>query len=168
MSKPHKGPRKGVKTVAERFWAKVEKTDACWNWLGCRNNDGYGLMTYETGKVRSVHRISWEMANDSIPTGMEIDHICHNRACVNPAHLRLATRSANNQNLAGHRRDSTSGHRGVFWSKQHKMWRVRVQKDKVPYELGLFHNLEEAVMAAQAKRRELFDFNPADYAPVAV
>jgi hypothetical protein len=120
-------------------------------------------MMYATRDVRSAHRISWELVNEPIPDGMEIDHVCHNRACVNPAHLRLATRTENNQNLTGSRKNNASGHRGVFWSSQHSMWRARIQKNKRAYEVGLFHSLEDAAEAARLMRIELFAYNPTDH-----
>ena len=159
---PHPAPRRGVRTIEDRFWEKVEKTDTCWNWTAFRTEDGYGQMMYSTRDVRPAHRISWDLHNDAIPAGMEIDHACHNRACVNPGHLRLATRAENNQNLTGQRKNNVSGHRGVYWSKPHGKWRARVQIDKVYHELGLFDDVEEAASVARRKRREVFAYNHAD------
>ena len=88
-----------------RFWTHVDKTDTCWLWTGFRNNDGYGVMSRGqkwlpiTGHAGSMkaHRWSWLLhhGKDSIPDGLEIDHRCRVRNCVNPEHLRLTTHAEN-------------------------------------------------------------------------
>lgn len=42
-----------------------------------------------------VHRLAWELANGPIPKGLQIDHLCHNRACINVAHMEVVTPSEN-------------------------------------------------------------------------
>jgi hypothetical protein len=65
---------------------------SCWEWTGTRTRRGYGLAQDSLlGKQRLVHRLSWEMWRDPIPDGWEIDHLCKNRACFNPDHLRTIT-----------------------------------------------------------------------------
>jgi hypothetical protein len=97
------------RTVA-RFWAKVDRRgpDECWPWTGATMH-GYGVQrVLATKKTTGAHRIAWEVANGPIPTGLDIDHQCHNvdllckggmtcahRRCVNPAHLEPATRQQN-------------------------------------------------------------------------
>lgn len=70
----------------DRFWSKVDKGPGCWNWKASGNGRGYGSIGLN-GKTTYAHRISYEMENGPIPDGLQIDHLCRNRACVNPAHL---------------------------------------------------------------------------------
>lgn len=82
----------------ERFWAKVQKTDDCWLWIGAKNSNSrvlpYGRFLWH-GKVHVAHRVSWWIAGRDIPSGYELDHLCRNASCVNPDHLDLVTRSEN-------------------------------------------------------------------------
>ncbi len=80
-------------TPAERqeaYWLKVKKTDTCWLWTGAIANTGYGI--FWTGKnLTQAHRYQMGL----IPQGMQIDHLCRVRACVNPAHLEIVTQRVN-------------------------------------------------------------------------
>jgi hypothetical protein len=76
-----------------RFWKNVEKTDSCWNWTGDKVF-GYGRMNIKRKTVRA-HRFGYELLVGPIPDGLVIDHLCRNRACVNPAHLEPVTNRVN-------------------------------------------------------------------------
>ncbi len=79
---------------SQRFWVKVEKTQTCWYWIGATGPNGYGRFGLG-GPTGYAHRISYEEANGTIPTGLVIDHICRVRCCVNPDHLRAVTQNDN-------------------------------------------------------------------------
>ena len=65
--------------------------EACWVWPGYVNGDGYAR---KNGV--GVHRIMWELlSNEVIPEGMEIDHLCRNRACIRPSHLQVVDHRTN-------------------------------------------------------------------------
>jgi len=153
-----------VRTLAERFWPKVEKTETCWNWTGSKNPSGYGNIAPSPGSGGSKlsHRISYEMANGPIAPGMDIDHICHNTSCVNPAHLRSATRKENMENRPGPTRSSTSGVLGVTWDKASKSWQAQTMHHGKNFFVGHYSTIAEAEAAVIAKRLELFTHNDID------
>ena len=78
----------------ERLWERVvEADDGCWLWTGAPNTYGYGQIGeggYH-GRKLMVHRVAYTLVVGVIPAGMEIDHLCRNRMCVNPAHLEVVT-----------------------------------------------------------------------------
>lgn len=73
-----------------RFWGKVEigEEGECWPWKQSCNSVGYG-QTWDGITVRPAHRVAWELTHGRIPGKLTVDHICHNRPCCNPHHLRL-------------------------------------------------------------------------------
>lgn len=66
----------------------------CQPWPHAKNERGYGLCT-EGGKTRRAHQVAYEAAHGPVPAGLEIDHICRNRSCVNPNHLRAVSHREN-------------------------------------------------------------------------
>lgn len=110
------------------------------------------------------HRWSYERFVAPIPEGMLIDHMCHNKGCVNPGHLRLATNKQNLENPRGAYSTSKSGVLGVHWHKQCKKWVVRVGHNGRVLYGGLFTELADADAAAVAMRNRLFTHNDLDKA----
>ena len=66
----------------------------CRLWTGAINGDGYGRVGIDC-KNLAAHRISYEVANGPIPDGLEIDHLCGERSCVEPSHLEAVTHKEN-------------------------------------------------------------------------
>jgi hypothetical protein len=147
-------------SAVDRFWAKVDKTETCWNWTATGSN-GYGHFSLNRRSV-GAHRFSFELVNPPIPAGMDIDHTCHNRSCVNPEHLRLATRKQNCENLSGAYKNSKSGIRGVYWIESGKRWDAFVGHEGKLMRVGSFSTSDEAERAVKARRLELFTHNDTD------
>ena len=94
-----------MKSLRERFEEKVELIPfhPCWEWIAAKNRDGYGQIwdgTYRKDgrnpKMRGAHQISYFLAFGTfLPQGLELDHSCRNRGCVNPAHLKPVTHIQN-------------------------------------------------------------------------
>lgn len=82
--------------VEERFWQKVDKggDNGCWNWTGAITSSGYG--NFAINRVATVaHRLSYKWIIGEVDGGLDLDHLCRNRRCVNPAHLEPVSRSIN-------------------------------------------------------------------------
>lgn len=78
--------------LSERFLSRINKTPNCWEWIGELNKDGYGrFLVKETQKYWMVHRLALSLVGIRIPKNKVVDHICRNRKCVNPEHLRIVT-----------------------------------------------------------------------------
>jgi hypothetical protein len=81
------------KTVAFEDKIMYEALTGCWLWTGSISSGGYGR--HWSNGFKYAHRISWEMSKGLIPGGMTIDHLCRNRACVNPDHMEVVTAIVN-------------------------------------------------------------------------
>lgn len=149
-------------TAEQRFWQKVRVTPKCWEWAASIKPNGCGQMGLVKGTTVYAHRFSYEIHKGPIPAGMVVDHLCHNRACVNPMHLRLVTPGENTQNHSGPRRDSKSGIRGVSWHKSGKAWVGQVSVDGVKHRTTLFSDRAEAERAVIELRNRLHTHNDLD------
>lgn len=78
----------------ERFWDKVKKTETCWLWTAALSLDGYGRFQLDGGP-RLAHRVAYQLQVGPIPEGLQLDHLCRVRNCVNPAHLEPVSHQEN-------------------------------------------------------------------------
>jgi hypothetical protein len=84
-------------TVEERLdkWTYYEPNTGCWLWTGARDANGYGRIAVGNGRWRSAHRVTYELAVGPVPAGLELDHLCQQRACRSPYHLEPVTHREN-------------------------------------------------------------------------
>jgi hypothetical protein len=144
---PYCGEDSNMKTLMDRLMSKIspEPNSGCWLWLSTCS-DGYGQIRKD-GKYVQAHRVAYELIRGPIPIGLELDHLCRVRCCVNPFHLEAVThpenlrrsplvgkhqnRSNQNRNKThcpyGHPLDGTNkrGDRYCRECNRHRYWRSK-------------------------------------------
>ena len=83
-------------TAPGRFWPKVAESGDCWVWTAFRMPNGYGQFDKQY-----AHRWAYEHLRGEIPEGLELDHLCRVRHCVNPWHLEPVTHAENHRRRRG-------------------------------------------------------------------
>lgn len=117
------------------FWSHVRKRgpDACWNWTGYVDKDGYGQFFFE-GRMQGAHTLALSFTTgERKATGLDTCHSCvGNRRCCNPNHLRFDTRQANVDDMMRAGRHSNGTRK--LTPEQVETIRKRV-KQGAPYKL---------------------------------
>ena len=90
-----------MKTIEERFWPKVEMGKKCWEWVGGKDGDGYGVLRVGSAECNFIkaHRVSFLIHYGEIPHGLVVCHTCDNPSCVNPKHLFIGSRKDNTRDM---------------------------------------------------------------------
>jgi len=111
------------KSLEERFWEKVNKTDECWVWTGSLSKAGYGqfMGTPRWSRCMLASRVSWILTNGEIPAGLHVLHKCDNPPCVNPDHLWLGTAHDNMRDMVAKGR-----HRGTTGMRLRKSVKLTI------------------------------------------
>ena len=82
--------------LTERMWNFIspEPNSGCWLWEGGISQDGYALV-WANGTGGKAHRMIYEEMRGPVPDGLQLDHLCRVRFCVNPDHLEPVTQQEN-------------------------------------------------------------------------
>lgn len=146
-----------LKRDEDEFSARIKVNDAgCWGWVGgTYGKNQYGKFRLQDGKKTTPHRWAYEHYVSEIPDGLHVDHICFNRLCANPDHLRLATNAENARNRSGPDVRGSSGYRNVEPTRN-GTWQVRVRLEGKVHCGGTHKDIESAVEAAATLRSRLF------------
>lgn len=110
---------------APRLTYKPDWNTGCWNWLLGKDPGGYGQFRFN-GKKDLAHRIFYTQLIGPIPAGLDIDHLCRNRACVNPLHMEPVTRQVNTiRGVGPAARHAAATHckRGHPFDEENTYWR---------------------------------------------
>lgn len=106
------------------FMSHVKKLDnGCWEWTAAKSSGGYGIFR-RNNENRPAHRWIYEYYNGAIPAGLECDHLCRNRACVNPDHIEPVTKLENvRRGESGKKqRDKTHCAKGHPYDAKNTVW----------------------------------------------
>ena len=143
--------------LTSRFWDKVHKTSTCWLWTAATNKDtGYGVFNVGNHRTAHAHKLAYLNLVGPVPPGLEIDHVCRVRRCVNPAHMQAVTHRTNDLRgtsiMAENARKTHCVHGHPFAGDNLRV-RVRVTRGRI---------LEERVcvtcnkrIAAESQRRRI-------------
>ncbi len=80
--------------LPKRIRNKIHLTDKCWQWIAATSHDGYAIVSWNGQSVLAA-RVVYTLLRGPIPKGLEPDHLCRNRACVNPDCVEIVTHKIN-------------------------------------------------------------------------
>jgi predicted XRE-type DNA-binding protein len=139
-------------SIYNRFWKKVEKKSKkeCWNWTGAKLG-GYGRINVN-GKNKIASRVVWEFFNKKIPRKDCVLHSCDNRACVNPSHLFIDSRTDNSQDMVRKNRQrgakgERNGRSKLTYKLAEKIRRDYKTKKFYQYELSKKYGVSQPVIS---------------------
>lgn len=121
-------PRGQVNTIRNIFGRLILQENGCAIWPQAKRR-GYGAVEYQ-GRMEVVHRLIYDHFVEPIPKGMELDHLCRNRACSNFAHLEVVTTAENLRRgnspsgINGRKTTCKNGHPFSHRDKQGRVCRI--------------------------------------------
>lgn len=121
-----------------RFHEKYEvEASGCWVWTASRYRNGYAYL-WDGERNVIAHRFSYERLVGRIPDGMEIDHLCNVRACVNPQHFELVDHAENRRRSRERKTHCSRGHEfteeSTYWFRGNRYCRTcRAANEQVGY-----------------------------------
>jgi hypothetical protein len=105
-------PHRNAPLIDRMKYRAAEAANGCWEWQGTCNQLGYGMISFKAEwgwTSTTAHRKFWELTKGEIPEGMQVNHRCDNRRCINPAHLFLGDQVANIRDMMAKQRDNFRG-----------------------------------------------------------
>lgn len=139
--------------IAERIAQKSKPAEGgCLVWTDHISTHGYGILNVD-GKMAYAHRLNYELHHGEIPEGLEVDHMCHNRACLNVDHLRAVTKSQNQANRRGPAKGNKCGVLNV--SERNGKFQGSFTRSGKRFYVGTFATPEEARAAVDLALTEL-------------
>lgn len=117
-----------ISRLPERIRSKIEvRPNGCWQWTAAKYGKGYALVRWEGGN-RLAHRIVYQLLRGVTPPELTCDHLCRNRACVNPWHIELVTNRKNvlrGQGITAVNARKTHCKHGHEFTEENTRWRIR-------------------------------------------
>jgi hypothetical protein len=104
-----------------RLLGAILGEDNCWEWQKALTPDGYAVWHTPDGRGRQGHRLVYELLEAPITDGLELDHLCRNRRCVNPAHMEPVTHEVNTARAKAAREHCLRGH---LWTPENTLRRA--------------------------------------------
>jgi hypothetical protein len=128
------------------------RQDGCWEWLGGKDEKGYGRSKLWLDKPARAHRIMWELVTGMQPEKrQELLHSCDNRWCVNPQHLSAGTHAENMQQMVERGR-SARGETNNSKLTEAQVLEIRdnpASTRKIALEHGVAHSVIWRIKAGQ-------------------
>ena len=144
-------------TPVERIMARIERepNSGCWIWMGATNGKGYAQLGI-AGKTKSAYKVLYESLVGPIPDGLEMDHLCRVRCCVNPAHMEPVTHQENCRRVASLITHCPKGHEftpeNSYWNRGARACR----KCNNINSLASFHRLTTEQKAERNKKQRAY------------
>lgn len=151
-----------MQSVSDRFHSKFipEPNSGCWLWTGQIMHRGYGTFAVKVNdewKKVFAHRFSYQTFVGNIPEGLQLDHKCRMRCCVNPDHLEPVTGSENLRRSPlmarwAHKTCCPKGHPyDGLDSRKARICRRCVKETRIRYNKKLFERFPEATTWADLR-----------------
>lgn len=136
--------------AVQRIWAQVTQDESgCWTFTGGLTLAGYGQIRADD-RGQGTHRFMYEAVLGPVPAGLDLDHLCRNRACCNPAHLEPVTTRVNILRGVGvSARNAAKTH----CIRGHEFTEANTMREKDGRRCRICHNAGEA--ARRARQRAL-------------